>query len=66
MASGTMNAERGFGFTSQDGGGPDVFVRYFSFSISGSGFRELSKGGQVFFDAAADPAVARLPATATV
>ncbi|MGW9369586.1 cold-shock protein [Streptomyces xanthophaeus] len=38
MATGTVkwfNAEKGFGFIAQDGGGPDVFAHY------SSGFREL-------------------------
>ncbi|MFE0775438.1 MULTISPECIES: cold-shock protein [Streptomyces] len=51
MASGTVkwfNAEKGFGFISQDGGGPDVFAHYSN--ISGNGFRELTEGEQVEFD----------------
>ncbi|MFG2425239.1 cold-shock protein [Streptomyces sp. NPDC048448] len=42
MASGTVkwfNAEKGFGFIEQDGGGPDVFAHYSN--ISGNGFPEL-------------------------
>ncbi|MEV5283201.1 cold-shock protein [Streptomyces sp. NPDC052811] len=53
MASGTVkwfNAEKGFGFISQDGGGPDVFAYYSN--ISGNGYRELSEGEQVTFDVA--------------
>ncbi|MBT1186769.1 cold-shock protein [Streptomyces sp. CJ_13] len=53
MASGTVkwfNAEKGFGFISQDGGGPDVFAHYSN--ISGNGFRELNEGEQVTFDVA--------------
>ncbi|MCX4624448.1 cold-shock protein [Streptomyces sp. NPDC101209] len=51
MASGTVkwfNAEKGFGFIQQDGGGPDVFAHYSN--ISGNGFRELNEGEQVTFD----------------
>ncbi|MGC0379851.1 CspA family cold shock protein [Streptomyces sp. SAI-129] len=51
MASGTVkwfNAEKGFGFIQQDGGGPDVFAHYSN--ISGNGFRELLEGEQVTFD----------------
>ncbi|MER7196156.1 cold-shock protein [Streptomyces flaveolus] len=51
MASGTVkwfNAEKGFGFISQDGGGPDVFAHYSN--ISGSGYRELTEGEQVEFE----------------
>ncbi|MFH8257782.1 MULTISPECIES: cold-shock protein [Streptomyces] len=51
MASGTVkwfNAEKGFGFIQQDGGGPDVFAHYSN--ISGNGYRELHEGEQVTFD----------------
>jgi CspA family cold shock protein len=51
MASGTVkwfNAEKGFGFIEQDGGGPDVFAHYSN--ISGNGFRELVEGETVTFD----------------
>jgi CspA family cold shock protein len=56
MASGTVkwfNAEKGFGFIRQDGGGPDVFAHYSS--IAGSGYRELQEGQQVAFDVTQDP-----------
>lgn len=51
MASGTVkwfNAEKGFGFISQDGGGKDVFVHFSS--ISGSGYKSLEEGAKVTFD----------------
>ncbi|MFH8254174.1 cold-shock protein [Streptomyces roseolus] len=51
MASGTVkwfNAEKGFGFIQQDGGGPDVFAHYSN--ISGNGYRELVEGEVVTFD----------------
>ncbi|MGW7003147.1 cold-shock protein [Streptomyces sp. NPDC054933] len=51
MASGTVkwfNAEKGFGFIQQDGGGPDVFAHYSN--IDASGFRSLEEGQRVTFD----------------
>ncbi|WP_030615718.1 cold-shock protein [Streptomyces sclerotialus] len=51
MATGTVkwfNAEKGFGFIQQDGGGADVFAHYSN--IATQGFRELQEGQQVTFD----------------
>ncbi|WP_431676365.1 cold-shock protein [Kitasatospora sp. KL5] len=51
MAQGTVkwfNAEKGFGFIEQDGGGPDVFAHFSN--ISGQGFRELQEGQRVEFE----------------
>ncbi|MFE0107159.1 cold-shock protein [Streptomyces sp. NPDC059009] len=51
MASGTVkwfNAEKGFGFIEQDGGGPDVFAHYSN--INAQGFRELVEGQKVTFE----------------
>ncbi|GAU69318.1 FHA domain-containing protein [Streptomyces sp. NBRC 110611] len=51
MAQGTVkwfNAEKGFGFIQQDGGGPDVFAHYSN--IQAQGFRELQEGQRVSFD----------------
>ena len=45
MPEGTVkwfNAEKGFGFATPDGGGPDVFVHYSS--IQSSGYRSLDEG----------------------
>jgi CspA family cold shock protein len=56
MASGTVkwfNAEKGFGFIEQDGGGPDVFVHFRA--ITGAGFKELQEGEKVTFDVAQGP-----------
>ncbi len=43
-----FNAEKGFGFIEQDGGGPDVFAHYSE--INGNGYRELKEGEHVTFD----------------
>ncbi|WFB09214.1 cold-shock protein [Streptomyces sp. LX-29] len=51
MAQGTVkwfNAEKGYGFIAQDGGGPDVFVHYSS--INGTGYRSLTDAQQVEFE----------------
>ena len=51
MPQGTVkwfNAEKGFGFIEQDGGGPDVFAHFRQ--ITGTGFKELQEGERVTFD----------------
>jgi len=51
MATGTVkwfNAEKGFGFIEQDGGGADVFAHFSN--IAASGYRELREGQKVTFD----------------
>src|SRR5437660_6844227 len=56
MASGTVkwfNGEKGFGFITQDGGGPDVFVHFSA--ITGTGFRNLEEGQKVDFEVTQGP-----------
>ena len=43
-----FNAEKGFGFIAQDGGGPDVFVHYSA--IAGAGYRSLEENQRVEFE----------------
>ena len=53
VATGTVkwfNADKGFGFIAQDGGGSDVFVHFSA--IAGSGYKELREGQKVTFDVA--------------
>ncbi|GAA2672074.1 MULTISPECIES: cold-shock protein [Actinosynnema] len=56
MATGKVkwfNAEKGFGFIEQDGGGPDVFVHFTA--INASGYRSLEENQAVTFDVASGP-----------
>ncbi|MBR7827078.1 cold-shock protein [Actinospica sp. MGRD01-02] len=56
MATGTVkwfNAEKGFGFIEQDGGGPDVFAHYSA--IATQGYRELQEGQSVSFEVTQGP-----------
>jgi cold shock protein len=51
MATGTVkwfNAEKGFGFITQDDGGPDVFAHFRQ--IAASGYRSLEENQRVEFD----------------
>ena len=51
MAQGTVkwfNAEKGFGFIAQDGGGPDVFVHFSA--IQGDGYKSLDENQRVEFE----------------
>jgi cold shock protein len=56
MATGTVkwfNGEKGFGFITQDDGGPDVFVHFSA--ISGSGYRNLDEGQKVEYEVSQGP-----------
>jgi CspA family cold shock protein len=51
MAQGTVkwfNAEKGFGFIAQDGGGPDVFCHFSA--IQSQGYKSLDENQRVEFD----------------
>ncbi len=51
MATGTVkwfSSEKGYGFITQDDGGPDVFVH--SSAIAAEGYRNLEEGQRVQFD----------------
>ncbi len=55
MAQGTVkffNAQKGFGFIVQDGGGPDVFVHISA--VERSGMYSLNEGQKLTFDIEAD------------
>ncbi|HXR73424.1 cold-shock protein [Actinocrinis sp.] len=56
MASGTVkwfNAEKGYGFISQDDGGADVFVHFTA--IQTNGYRSLDENQRVEFDVTSGP-----------
>jgi len=56
MAQGAVkwfNAEKGYGFIAQDGGGADVFVHYSA--IETQGYRSLDEGQRVEFEITQGP-----------
>ena len=56
MATGTVkffNAQKGFGFIVQDGGGPDVFVHISA--VERAGMSNLNEGQKISFDIENDP-----------
>ena len=62
MAQGTVkwfNAEKGFGFIAQDGGGADVFVHFSA--IAADGYRSLDENQRVEFETRTTSASRRSP-----
>ena len=56
MNNGTVkwfNAEKGYGFITNDANGEDVFVHYSS--IVSEGYKRLNEGQKVTFDMESDP-----------
>lgn len=56
MDKGTVkwfNAEKGYGFISNDDGGEDVFVHFSSIMVDG--YKTLQEGQKVTFDVETDP-----------
>ncbi len=56
MAIGTVkwfNADKGFGFITQEDGGPDLFVHFSA--IEGAGYRNLDENDKVEFEVTSGP-----------
>lgn len=56
MSKGTVkwfNDQKGFGFITQENGGPDVFVHFSA--ITGQGFKTLTEGQAVEFEVTQGP-----------
>jgi CspA family cold shock protein len=56
MTTGTVkffNTDRGYGFITPEGGGPDVFLHVSA--IEAAGIRNVSEGDRLSFDAVMDP-----------
>ena len=56
MATGTVkwfNSEKGYGFITQDGGGPDVFAHFSA--IQATGYRTLEENQRVEFEITQGP-----------
>lgn len=48
-----FNDAKGFGFITQDNGGPDVFVHFSA--LNGSGFKSLAEGQKVSYEVTDGP-----------